>query len=184
VTNSELSQFTGISYANAKSKGFFCDSQSDAAYIAAIHEELSEAFRAWNKHEGWINVEPKPSGVYFELVDAVIRVFSFCGYKGINLFEYRITTDRPYDQDDLCDLINRSHLSLAQAAEQLERDEFIDDYEEELNQKCIASLLSLFIARIELFIEESFDDLRIEDLIDVKLEYNKTRGMKHGGHEV
>ena len=184
MTNSELSQFIGISYANAKAKGFFCDNQSDAAYIAAIHEELSEAFKAWNKHEGWLNIEPKPSGVYFELTDAVIRVFSFCGYKGIQLHEYGITTDRPYTQDDLCDLINRSHLAIAQASEQLERGEFIDEYEEMLNQKCISNLLSLFIARIELFIEESFEDLHLEDLVDIKLAYNKTRGMKHGGNEV
>lgn len=184
MTNNDLNQFIDRSYTNAKEKGFFCDSQPDGAYIAAIHEELSEAFKAWNKHEGWLNIEPKPSGVYFELTDAVIRVFSFCGYKGIHLYDYKLETDRPYLQDDLCDVINRSHLALAQATEYLERDEFIDDYEEELNQKCIANLLSLFVARIELFVEESFEDLLLEDLIDVKLAYNKTRSMKHGGNEV
>lgn len=184
MTNAELSQFTGIAYAGAKSNGFFCDNQGDAAYIAAIHEELSEAFRAWNKNEGWLNIETKPSGVYFELTDAVIRLFSFCGYKGIQLYEYELTTDRPYCKDDLCDLINRSHLSLAQAAEQLEREEFIDDYEEELNMRCVSNLLSLFVARIELFIEESFEGLNLEDLIDIKLTYNKSRGLKHGGNNV
>lgn len=183
MTNAELSQFTGVAYATAKSKGFFCDNQSDAAYIAAIHEELSEAFRAWNKHEGWLNLEPKPSGIYFELVDAVIRTFSFCGYKGIQLHEYNLITDRPYCEDDLCDLINRSHLALAQAAEQMERDEFIDDYAEALCYKCISNLLSLFVVRIELFIEES-SDFNLMSLIDIKLEYNKTRGIKHGGNEV
>lgn len=183
MTDLELLKFIDKSYQNAKAKGFFCDNQPDAAYIAAIHEELSEAFKAWNKHEGWINIEPKPSGVYFELTDAVIRVMSFCGYKGIQLREYQITTDRPYCQDDLCDLINRSHLALAQAAEQLERD-FVDDYYEELSMECVSNLLSLFVARIELFIEESFENLVLEDLIDIKLAYNKTRGIKHGGNEV
>lgn len=183
MTNAELLQLTGIAYATAKGKGFFCDEQSDAAYIAAIHEELSEAFRAWNKHEGWINIEPKPSGIYFELTDAVIRVLSFCGYKGIQLHEYELVTDRPYCEDDLCDLINRSHLTLGQACEQLERNEFVDDYEETLCLKYVTTLMSLFVARIELFIEES-SDLHIEDLIDSKLEYNKTRGIKHGGNEV
>ena len=173
-----------MAYDNAKAHGFYPGTYDDSDYLAAIHEELSEAFRAWNKHEGWINIEPKPSGLYFELTDAVIRVFSFCGYKGIQLHEYDIVTDRPYCQDDLCDLINRSHLSLAQAAEQIERDEFIDDYEEELNTRCISNLLSLFVSRIELFIEESFEDLRLEDLVDIKLAYNKTRGIKHGGNEV
>lgn len=184
MTNSTLSQLIGIAYANAKEKGFFCGDQPDSAYIAAIHEELSEAFKAWNKHLGWIAIEPKPDGVYFELTDAVIRLFSFCGYKGISLHEYGLTTDRPYCQDDLCDLINRSHLSLAQATEQLERDEFVDDYEEELNMKCVSNLLSLFVARIELFIEESFEDMQLEDLIDIKLAYNKTRDKRHGGNEV
>lgn len=184
MTNVDLIRFIDKSYNGAKAKGFFCGDQSDSAYIAAIHEELSEAFKAWNKHEGWIVVEPKPAGVYFELTDAVIRLFSFCGYKGIQLSEYTITTDRPYTQDDLCDVINRSHLTLAQAAEQLERDDFVDEFEEELCTKCIANLLSLFVARIELFVEESYEDLSIEDLVDIKLAYNKTRGIKHGGNEV
>lgn len=184
MTNAELSQFIGIAYTNAKAKGFFCDNQSDAAYIAAIHEELSEAFKAWNKHEGWINIDPKPSGVYFELTDAVIRLFSFCGYKGIPIHEYSLTTDRPYTQDDLCDLINRSHLTIAQVAEQLERDDFIDEYEAELSLRCVSNLLSLFVMRIELFVEESIENLHLEDLIDIKLTYNKTRGMKHGGNQV
>lgn len=184
MTDFELSTLTELAYSSAKSKGFFCDNQTDAAYIAAIHEELSEAFRAWNKHEGWLEFEPKPNGVYFELTDAVIRTLSFCGYKGIELEEYSITTDRPYTQDDLCDLINRSHLTLAQAAEQLERDDFIDEYEATIAFKLIARLLSLFVARIELFIEESLDGANLCDFIKFKIAYNKTRGVKHGGNEV
>jgi hypothetical protein len=45
------------------------------------------------------------------------------------------------------------------------------------------SLLSNFIARIEEFMEEC-DGLSLLDLIDEKLKYNATRGMKHGGNEV
>lgn len=184
MTNAELSQLTGIAYANAKAKGFFCSDQSDNAYIAAIHEELSEAFKAWNKHEGWLVFEPKPNGVYFELADAVIRVMSFCAYKGLSLHEYHLETDRPYCQDDLCDVIVRSHLAVAQAAELLERDDFRDEYEAELSLNCVENMLSQFIARLELFIEESCENLVLEDLIDTKLAYNKTRGIKHGGNEV
>lgn len=184
MTNIDIINLISRAYGTAKMKGFFCDNQPDSAYIAAIHEELSEAFRAWNKHEGWINIEPKPSGVYFELTDAVIRVLSFCGYKGISIYEYSFETDRPYCQDDLCDVIVRSHLAIAQAAELLERDDFIDEYEAGLSLKCIENMFSQFIARIELFIEESFENLTLEDLIDIKLAHNATRGMKHGGNEV
>lgn len=185
MTNVELSELIGIAYDTAKSKGFFCDNQSDNAYIAAIHEELSEAFRAWNKRLGWLVMDEKPDGVYFELADAVIRVFSFCGYKGIHLFEYEFETDRPYDKSDLCDVIVRSHLAIAQAAELLERDDFIDDFEEGLNMKCVSSVFSQFIARIELFVEESLDNQHaFVDLIHTKLKYNITRGMKHGGNKV
>lgn len=185
MTNTELLELSGTAYHTAKSKGFFCDTQPDNAYIAAIHEELSEAFRAWNKHLGWATFDGKPDGVYFELVDAVIRVLSFCGYKGIQLVEYDFETDRPYDKDDICDVIVRSHLAIAQAAELLERDDFIDDFEEELNMKCVSSMLSSFIARIELFIDESTDNkFTLTDLILIKLRYNSSRGMKHGGNEV
>lgn len=183
MTEELLNEYIERAYTNAKAKGFFTDNQDDAAYVVAIHEELSEAFSDWNKHRGWLVQNPKPGGVYFELTDAVIRVFSYCGYKGLTLHETILETDRPYLQDDLCDMIAKCHLDLAQYYELLNR-EARDEFEAYLQENCMQNLLSNFIARIEEFIDESSSGLSLIELIDAKLDYNLTRGRKHGGNEV
>lgn len=186
MDNETLLEIRDKSYLCAKNKGFFVDNCSDLEYITAIHEELSEAFRAYNKSLGWIikSAEGKPDGVYYELTDAVIRLFSYCGYKGYTLKQYNIETDRPYDKDDLCDVILKSHLSLSQYYEMLQKD-FDDDYQEYLANNCISNLFSRFIARIEVFIfDSSEEEFALHELIENKLSYNATREKKHGNNKV
>lgn len=184
MTEELLIQFRDIAYTNAKAKGFFKDNQDDSAYIAAIHEELSEAFCDWNKHHGWISHEPKPCGIYFELTDAVIRVLSYSGYKGLSLHETDVETDRPYLQSDLCDVIVKCHLDIGQYYDLFNK-ESRDEFEEELQIICMQNLLSAFIHRIEEFIAESSEEeYSLEQLILQKLAYNLTRENKHGGNEV
>ena len=179
-----LNYYRDLAYENARAKGFFKDNQDDSAYVVAIHEELSEAFCDWNKHHGWYSEEPKPCGVYFELTDAVIRILSYSGYKGLTLHEVTIETDRPYFKSDLCDMIAKCHLDLAQYYELLNK-ETRDEFEEELQIICMQNLLSSFISRVEEFIDESSDgEYDLLQLIITKLSYNRTRDMKHGGHEV
>lgn len=180
-----LTKFINDAYFIARSKGFFTDEHEDVEYIAAIHEELSEAFQCWNKGKGWLVVTPKPDGIYYELTDAVIRTLSYCGYKGIDLTEYTIETDRPYIQSDLCDVIVKSHSELSQYYDALMKDIPIDSYEEVLIKRCVSRVLSRFVARIELFISESSNyELSLADLITNKLAYNMTRALKHGGNNV
>ena len=184
MTRETLLELRDQAYKAARSKGFFMDRTDDSSYVVAIHEELSEAFCDWNKHLGWYITEPKPSGVYFELTDAVIRTLSYCGYKGLSLHAVQIETDRPYTADDLCDMIAKCHLDIAQYYELLHK-EARDDFEENLQVICMQNLLSSFINRIEEFIDEcSEGKFNLYDLIQDKLKYNATRGMKHGGNEV
>lgn len=184
MDNETLLEIRDKAYLGAKNKGFFMNDCSDLEYITAIHEELSEAFRAYNKSLGWITKEGKPDGIYYELTDAVIRLFSYCGYKGYTLKQYNIETDRPYDKEDLCDVILRSHLNLSQYYEILQKD-IEDDYQEHLVNNCITNLFSRFIARIETFIfDSSEEEFTLYDLIENKLIYNATREMKHGNNKV
>lgn len=189
MTTIELNDFIRQSYENAKAKGFYLDYLPDEAYLAAIHDELSEAFCEWNKYDRWYvlissDQGPKAVGVYPELADAVIRLFSYCGYKGLSLTDSYFETDRPYDADDFCSVILRSHESLVEYYELIQR-ETRDDYDAKLLDNCCINILSQFVKRIELFISESSDDkYSLTDLIDAKLEYNKTRSTKHGGHKV
>ncbi|MBR4889739.1 MAG: hypothetical protein IKU15_00285 [Clostridia bacterium] len=181
-----LLELIDTSYQNARNKGFFSNNQPDEAYVAAIHDELSEAFREWNKRDNWYTESvDKLTGVYVELTDAVIRLMSYCGYKGISLKKVEFETDRPYIKDDICDMILKSHQSLAQYYELLDK-EARDEFEAKLIDNCIKKLLSAFVARIELFIyETSNGKYNLPDLILTKLAYNKLRsGVRHGGNKV
>jgi hypothetical protein len=180
-----LYELTAEAYDNAKVHGFYPGTYDDSDYLAAIHEELSEAFRCWNKHEPWYKLSPKPDGIYFELADAVIRLLSYCGYKGLTLYEYDFSTDRPYTESDLTDMIMLSHGEISQYYEALLNDVDEDEYVQALFVKCAELTLSRFVARIEAFIDEATDSvLSLGELIATKMEYNRTREMKHGGNNV
>lgn len=185
MTNISLAQFCERAYNSAKLKGFYTNNQSDDAYIAGIHSELSEAFDAWNKNLGFYipyNGTNEPGGVIFELVDAVIRALSYCGYKGLTPKTLEVTTDRPYVQDDLCDMILRSHLELSQYYELIGK-ETRDDFEYQLVVKCSENIFSSFIDRIERFIVDTVN-VELDKLIEMKFAYNSTRGFRHGSHKV
>lgn len=189
MTTIELNNFIRQCYRDARLKGFYIDYLPDEAYIAAIHDELSEAFREWNKYDRWYDTTPteqgtKAEGIYPELADAVIRLFSYCGYKGLSLTDSYFETDRPYNTDDFCDFLLKSHESLVEYYELIQR-ETRDDYDTDLLDNCCISTLSQFVKRIELFIAESSDDkYSLIDLINAKIEYNTKRSIKHGGHKV
>lgn len=184
----ELNTIRDIAYRNAKSKGFYLSMQDDMSYIAAIHEELSEAFSAWNKNnfrdmKVWYHLSPKPDGIYFELTDAVIRTLSFCGYKGYDLKTYNVGNEA-FTKDDLCDVICRCHAIIGQYYDVANK-EYSDEYESLIAQKCISRIFSSFIALISRYINQSSNsEYKLYDLIDTKLKYNQTRSMLHGGHKV
>lgn len=64
-------------YETAKSKGWYDDVQPRSTALALIHSEVSEALEADRKGDEENFVE--------ELADICIRVFSRCGYEGIDL---------------------------------------------------------------------------------------------------
>lgn len=180
-----LNNLVDKAYRGAKQNGFYCDIQDPINFVAAIHEELSEAFRCWNKHQGWLTFEPKPDGVYFELTDAVIRMLSYCGHMGIELDMYDIDTDRPYTQSDLIDVILRSHQELSQYYDLINTEYDEDDFRQDIRDNLISGIMSRFIARIELFIAQASEGtLDLQQLIEHKMNYNATRSRKHGGNEV
>ena len=62
----------------AKSKGWWDKERNDAELIALMHSELSEALEAMRTHS--------PDGaVAEELADCCIRIFDFCGARGVDL---------------------------------------------------------------------------------------------------
>jgi NTP pyrophosphatase (non-canonical NTP hydrolase) len=62
----------------AREKGWWQDERNDGELIALMHSELSEALEAMRNHANLDNVAE-------ELADCCIRIFDFCGARGINL---------------------------------------------------------------------------------------------------
>lgn len=192
MTTETIERLKDYCYASAKSKGFYTEDIDDVAYIAAIHEELCEAFHDWNtrdiKEEAtwYADFEFKPEGIYVELADAVIRTLSFCGYKGYALHGLKVEDE--WTREDFCEFICKAHVVLGQYYE-IANQELIDEHAEKIAFKCIENVFSNFINLIESFIESSDaivnnSDLRLTNVISEKLNYNRVREMKHGGHIV
>lgn len=96
----EFSEFQVIVHHNAVKKGFWPSPEHDGLHIASIHAEISEALEAIRngypestKITGYGNLTE-------ELADAVLRIMSFCGEKGLPLAEaieakHKYNTGRP-----------------------------------------------------------------------------------------
>ena len=75
---STVKKFVAESHKLAKEKGWWDVERNDAELIALMHSELSEALEAMRNHG-------KKEEIAEELADCCIRIFDFCGARGIDL---------------------------------------------------------------------------------------------------
>jgi NTP pyrophosphatase (non-canonical NTP hydrolase) len=77
---SQIKELIKTSHQIAKEKGWWQTDRNDAELVALMHSELSEALEAMRNHRPrWQVAE--------ELADCLIRIFDFCGARGIDLEE-------------------------------------------------------------------------------------------------
>jgi len=89
-----LKGFITVCHEIAKEKGWWDKERSDGELIALMHSELSEALEAMRNHG------PKDD-IAEELADCCIRIFDYCGEKGIDLEDalskkIEVNKNRPY----------------------------------------------------------------------------------------
>ena len=80
VKKYDIEYFVKLCHQIAKEKGWWDKERSDGEAIALMHSELSEALEAMRNHG------PKKD-IAEELADCCIRIFDYCGEKGIDLGE-------------------------------------------------------------------------------------------------
>ena len=75
---STVKKFIDVAHQIAKEKGWWEGARNDGELIALMHSELSEALEAMRTHA------PKDE-IAEELADCCIRIFDYCGARGIDL---------------------------------------------------------------------------------------------------
>ena len=98
---SELNMLALICHEEAKKRGFWDGGNNDSERIALMHSELSEALEAL-RHDNPLDEHcPEFRNLDIELADLLIRVFDYCGGKGIDISaavvaKARFNQTRPY----------------------------------------------------------------------------------------
>lgn len=191
----KLSEYIGIAYQNALSKGWYENPKTDLEFIMLMISEVSEATEEVRKFKPDYYEEGKPEGQSVELSDLCIRIFDYSGYKNINLSEY-------LEQQFFVHFNNIEYLK--DIKEELKQINNFRGYEELENIETdiefhatitislanAASSIILKNKKEPYFIAEALAKViyysvkkgwNIEDIIYKKQVYNLTRAYKHGG---
>ena len=181
MDNKTLNELAIEVHENAVEHGWWQEERSFGEIIALCHSELSEALEEYRNGNdkirklliyysggGYVATAPtlcckKPEGIAVELADCILRILDYCGKEKFDVSNYCTmeSTYRP-KTDNFAEWISYFHTTLSWS----------------------------FVERTTLYItgclREILDycnkeNINIDEAIEIKHEYNKTRPYKHGG---
>lgn len=200
-----LNEWKKAVHDNSVSKGWYENERNSMEMFMLMATEISEATEEVRKHKEHLYYEgEKPEGEAVELADLMIRIFDYAQYKNIDLDKY---VEREFDylfgvgKRDLSDL-NKIGNALNKYKKHKDLPLFFKNFLNAENPIEKHMILNMNIAKaaeefyLDVSEEESFyltdtiflilfyfkeNKWNIEEILDIKHNYNKTRPFKHGG---
>lgn len=172
-------------HGTAKSKGWWDQPRKDAESLQLVLSELAEATEEVRNRKPAVYAEYhdvifldaenigarklKPEGEAIEILDAVIRLFDWAGFKGLDLDAAMAWQLTAYEIPAGLTPVE-FHFELSSVVVDLGRARKAEDQ---------AKLICMFVRMVDAYGKQNAWDM--EDLMKLKGEYNKTRAYKHGG---
>ena len=123
-----------------------------------------------NVNGGCDRFSEKPEGIAVELADCVIRILDYTGHKEYNMNLYPMDTDTVPSAEPFEDFITKCHSCLTHAY-------FFGGTED--SDFMVPAVLHDCIKYIYKWAQDNSVDM--DEVIQIKHEFNKTRSYKHGG---
>lgn len=168
----DLTKLRDEVHATAVSKGWWDKDPENSELLFLIITELAEAFEDYRNGKPLDVIEyegEKPTGFPTELADAYIRILDYCGGRNISIQSWY---DTPYTPTLPMNL-GAAFLTLSGKLSVIM--DFIATGSKPSVSLCLAEVLK----GIEEIARRSNVDL--QDVIKIKVAYNKTRSHRHGG---
>jgi len=184
----DLNNYIEEIHENSKDKGWWDKPHSVLETHALIHSEIAEATESVRNGDHAVFINPvcypcpgathdctemdcpdaieKPEGEAVELVDAVVRVLDYFGHKGWGCTNFKttiLTTPNALNKHAVF------HAQVGMAATGALIDD--EDWESDYLNNVVNQILEYFELR-------SWD---FEEVLKLKMAYNKTRSYRHGG---
>jgi len=192
----KIQDYLKQSYDNSVSKGWYERPTTSIERFSLMLSEVSEATEeVRSKKDDFYMVAEKPEGQAVELVDVLIRIFDYAGYKNVNLRKIIETQFFLYFEkiETVSDLLvaveNLKNIKCYEELENLSSDieyhasvaisicEAIKSYMKK-NDKEFLFLAEVVVKIAYIFHIKKWD---LSKILDIKHEYNTTRPHKHGG---
>lgn len=168
----DLNEIGRRQYDIAKDKGFYDPLRTDEETVCLFYSEVVEAFESYRKKEEpfFMSPEGKPEGWAVELIDIVLRIL-----------DYLCSQGRWIDNDIALKVIEEKAVSGKFSEIPFLTIHCIFRINETYCDGKIINLNILIDVILDIFAFLILHKQPIAEIIDAKIEYNRTRPHRHGG---